>query len=153
MGKRKRNSNIQRHRTAETERLPQKQNEVFRLQTLQGRFSVDRINVPSAQCISEYLSFYPDAAKKFFSWTEEEGKTRRDIQRSLAKHTIIANYVGLVLGFLIAVGSLGVTVYAIHKNQPWVAAAIGGATLVSLATAFIHGGQHFQQSAQKKISR
>lgn len=46
------------------------------------------LKVPPPEVIKGYLDFYPDAAKKFFQWAEDESEHRRALDNKLAESQI-----------------------------------------------------------------
>lgn len=110
------------------------------------------LSVPPPAVIQEYLPYYPDAAKKFFEWAEEESAHRRKLDEALVASQIRDSRLGLVFGLVIALAALGVAAFAAWLTQPWVAAVIGGGTLVSLARTFIVGKNFLEQQNKNSDS-
>lgn len=99
------------------------------------------LSVPPSRVIEAYLSYYPDAAKKFFEWAEKEGEHRRKQDEKLVDSYIGDSRLGLFFGLIVALSGLGAAVFAVYMGQQWVACILGGSTIVSLATAFLRGSQ------------
>lgn len=120
--------------------------------TIHARSEELRLSVPPPVMLDAYCKNYPDAAKLFFQWAEEEARHRRAIDAKIVDSHIRDSRLGLCLGFLIALAGLAVAAWAVACDQPWLAAVLGGGTLVSLALAFIRGSR-FASSAQEKPSQ
>lgn len=102
--------------------------------------------------IKGYLDFYPDAAKKFFQWAEDESEHRRALDNKLAESQIEDSRRGITYGLIVSLAGLALAAFAIWMHEPWAASIIGGGTLVALARAFIVGKNLTLRASEKAPS-
>lgn len=79
----------------------------------------------------------PEKLEWMFQKTEQEIEFRHTETRRVNTMTFIDRMAGLVFALLVAAGGIGGAIYLAMHDKSWVAAIIGGATLVGLVTAFI----------------
>lgn len=78
--------------------------------------------------------FRPDLVDWVIAAAETEANERRARLRRLDRYILWERIGGQILGALIAVVGLVVAAWVAINGQPWVAAAIGGGTLVGIVT-------------------
>lgn len=107
------------------------------------------LTVPPPEVIKGYLEFYPDAAQKFFTWSEEESHHRREMDKILITSQVEDSRRGINYGLLVSLAGLVLAGFAVYMHEPWAASIVGGGTIVSLARAFIVGKNLFQPRSKK----
>lgn len=111
------------------------------------------LNVPPPNIIKNYQEIYPEAAQIFFTWSEEEGRHRREMDKLLTTSQTKDSRLGIILGFLISLTGLAVAAFAVYMHEPWKGSIVGGGTIVALARSFIVGKNHFQRPAKNTVKK
>lgn len=110
------------------------------------------LTVPPPEIIEGYLKFYPDAAKKFFQWAEDESTHRREMDTRLVNSRVEDSRRGMNYGLAVSFAGLALAGFATWMHEPWVAGVVGGGTLVALARAFIVGKNLILRGPKRKTS-
>lgn len=110
------------------------------------------LTVPPPEIIEGYLKFYPDAAKKFFQWAEDESTHRREMDTRLVNSRVEDSRRGMNYGLAVSFAGLALAGFATWMHEPWVAGVVGGGTLVALARAFIVGKNLILRGPNRKTS-
>lgn len=124
------------------------------VQQLVGRLTINatQLAVPPPEIIEGYLKFYPDAAKKFFQWAEDESTHRREMDTRLVNSRVEDSRRGMNYGLAVSFAGLALAGFATWMHEPWVAGVVGGGTLVALARAFIVGKNLILRGSNRKTS-
>lgn len=93
--------------------------------------------LPPPSILRDYEDILPGSAERVFAQFEEEAQQRRDLTRRRMALSERDAVLGQVLAGLYAAGSLGATVYAAYLGAEWVAAILGGGTIVGGIVAFL----------------
>lgn len=88
--------------------------------------------------IEEFRDLVPDAPERIFRQWEEESAHRRSYEQKALDAAIRRETRGQVSAALFALTALTVAAFALWKREPWVAATIGGGTIVSVVGAFLY---------------
>jgi hypothetical protein len=94
--------------------------------------------LPVAQ-LERLHGFRPDLVDWVIENTREEAVARRKRTARVDAFVLIERVGGLVAGFLIAFAGIVAAAYLAINGQPWVAAVLGGGTLVSIVTVLVTG--------------
>lgn len=94
--------------------------------------------LPMAQ-IAQLKEIQPDKVEWVFDQARAEGDFRRSETHRVKTFKFIERMAGILSGFLIGVFGLGISAYLAIQGHDWVAAGLGGATLVSLVSVFVVG--------------
>ncbi|MGB5771757.1 MAG: DUF2335 domain-containing protein [Crocosphaera sp.] len=107
---------------------------------------------PSADVLQEYEQLLPGGAKEILLVFQEqirhrmereknEQEHRAKIEQKLVNSDIIRGYLGLGLGFIIAISGLGGSVYLGINDKTWASGLMGVGTLTGLVTVFVKGNE------------
>ena len=91
--------------------------------------------------LQQLHDFRPDLVDWVKDQTESEAVYRRTRQSRIDLFVLIERMGGLVSGALIALFGLAISAYLALNGQPWVAATLGGGTLVGIVTVLVTGRQ------------
>lgn len=111
------------------------------------------LTVPPPQVLKSYMEFYPDAAQKFFAWSEEESVHRRKMDEMLVQSQIKDSRLGINYGFLVSLAALVFAGFAVYEHAQWAASIVGGGAMVALARAFIIGKNIFLRRPKKNAEK
>lgn len=104
--------------------------------------------LPTSDTLESYENVHEGLAERIVQMAEREQshshqKDERDQSLQVrvfnAQKRDVLN--GQMAAVLVVAMMLGVIIFAIVEDQPWVASVLGGGTIVALATAFISGRQ------------
>ena len=93
--------------------------------------------LPPAEAFERYEKTLEGAADRILQMAESEAIHRRQIESSALYHNIWIAHLSQIFAFILGISGLIGGVYCIVVGQPWAGAAIGGATLVALVSAFL----------------
>ena len=93
--------------------------------------------IPPPAVLSAYEAFQPGLGERLIRHYEDEAAHVRTLERRTLGWDTFSTVLGQILAFFVAISGLGLTAYAIHAQQPWVAAVLGGGTLASLVGVFL----------------
>jgi uncharacterized membrane protein len=93
--------------------------------------------LPHPAVLREFDALVPKGAERIFEQFEKEASHRRDFEQKQLKFAIRDSHIGQGLAAIYAVGAFGVTAYAISVGANWIAAILGGGTIVSGIVAFL----------------
>lgn len=111
------------------------------------------LTVPPPEVMKAYLDFYPEAAQKFFTWSEEESAHRREMDKMLVKSQVEDSRRGINYGFLISLAGILLAGFAVYMHEPWAASIVGGGSIAALARAFIVGKNISLNRSKKQAAR
>ena len=86
--------------------------------------------------MKRYDDVVPNGAARLFQIFEDETKHRREMDSRTLGFQGRDLLVGKILALLFVLAVLGVTMFAIQKNSPWVAAILGAGMLGTIALGF-----------------
>ena len=92
---------------------------------------------PASAYLAEFERILPGAAERIFAQFETEGNHRRSMEQENARFTARDATVGQALAAVYAASAFGLTAFAIYMDANWVAAILGGGTIVSGVVAFL----------------
>lgn len=95
--------------------------------------------IPSPQALSEYEEVLPGIADRIMSMAEKNAEHLRKKEQSLVDNHYQDKTSGRRYGFTLILIAFLVTWIAIERNMPYLAALIGGTTVLGIATIFILG--------------
>ena len=92
--------------------------------------------LPVAQ-LGELQKIDPSLVQWVVTQTQAEAEFRRSETNRVNRYIFIERLAGLLSGALVAIVGLLIAAYTAVKGHDWVAAAIGGATLVAIVTVLV----------------
>ena len=95
--------------------------------------------IPPASELQKYNAVIPDAAERILVMAEKNQQHSIDIDHKALDAARREARRGQVFAFLITLSAFATSIAALVMGHPSVASVIGGATVVSLAVAFIKG--------------
>ena len=101
--------------------------------------------LPEPGELDAYNRIIPDGADRILRMAEAQSAHRIEIEKVVITSQQRQSFCGQLFGLLMGLTGLSLATYAAVTGQPWFGATIGGATLVSLVSAFL-----FTQTSQKK---
>ncbi len=93
--------------------------------------------LPPPAHLAEFERILPGAAERIFAQFESEASHRRLLEREDARFASRDAAVGQALAGLYALAAFSLTGFAIYMSATWVAAFLGGGTIVSGVIAFL----------------
>ena len=87
--------------------------------------------------MKEYDHVVPDGAARLFKIFEDETKHRREMESSSLRYQGRDLIFGKLMALVFAFGVLGVVLFAIEKNAPWIAAILGAGMLGTIIFGFL----------------
>jgi uncharacterized membrane protein len=93
--------------------------------------------LPPPAVLREFDALVPNGAERIFGQFEKEASHRRDCEQKQIKFAMRDSHIGQVLAGIYAVCAFGVTAYAISIGANWIAAILGGGTIVGGIVAFL----------------
>ena len=87
--------------------------------------------------MKEYDNVVQDGAARLFNIFEDETKHRREMEAATLKYQGRDLLVGKFLALAFTFAVLGVVMFAIQKNAPWVAAILGAGMLGTIVFGFL----------------
>lgn len=97
--------------------------------------------LPSASEMALYAQIDPNFAHRIIAMAETEASHRHEMDKTLVEKESGDIKRGQNYALIIGLAGLSVATYAIQLDRPWIAALLGGGSLVMLVTAFIKGRQ------------
>ena len=94
--------------------------------------------LPPPAILEDFQRIVPDAPERILRQWELEADHRRAYERTALDATVRREALGQISAVLFALTALGVSAFAIWMHEPWVAATIGGGTIVSVVGAFLY---------------
>ena len=93
--------------------------------------------LPPPSVLREFDLLVPNGAQRIFDQFEREATHRRELENKQLHFTIRNSLIGQLLAGIYAVCAFGVTGYAIYAHADWLAAILGGGTIVGGIVAFL----------------
>lgn len=95
--------------------------------------------MPPPAILAEYEKIVPGAAERILIMAESSMKHQHEYDHAILKVSKQQLARGQIFGFLIGLSAIGASVYSATIGYPWLAAILGGTTVVGLVTAFVVG--------------
>jgi len=116
-------------------------------------FSMRASSLPDPQELAAYNQIIPNGADRILKMAENQSAHRIEIEKIVVSSQQKQGFYGQLFGLIIGLAGLGLATFAAINGQPWFGSIIGGATLVSLVSAFLYS-RHAQKRelAQKKTT-
>lgn len=93
--------------------------------------------MPSPQALERFEQVAPGSAAVIIAQFQAEAEHRRKLEDRDQRFIIRDSHGGQILAGLFAAGSLSLAAYSVAQGAYWVAAFIGGGTIVAGITAFL----------------
>lgn len=101
--------------------------------------------LPPAAQFKDYESILPGSADRILTTYEKQLDHRHKMETRYTKTQCFNSTLGVIFGFLIAIGSIAMAGYLIYLGHETVGAIIGISSLVSLVGVFVYGTKMKQQ--------
>jgi uncharacterized membrane protein len=126
--------------------IPQEKIEALaRISIERHEFSMRSSPLPEPSELAAYNQIIPAGADRILKMAEAQSAHRIDIEKSVVKSQQTQGFCGQLFGLVIGLAGLACATFAAVSGQPVFGSVIGGATLVSLVSAFL-----YSRHAQKK---
>lgn len=113
--------------------------------------------IPPAAELERLAAIQDDLPDRIMSMVEVEASHRRQIEHQTleaqiadARRDRTEAFIGQIIGAMVALLGLVVALVAAIHDAQWAASIIGGGTLASLATAFVHGRSRQKEEERSK---
>lgn len=110
------------------------------IQVFESKFPV--VPWPDPETMAGYKEIDPEFPRVIVDEFREQGRHEREMDRSRTKANIVATFIGLGAGFLIAIAGLTGAVIVGLYGAWQVGVALAGGTLVGLASVFVYGSRY-----------
>lgn len=107
--------------------------------------------LPPPQILEKYETVLPGAAERVFAMAEKQAVHRQALEKKVIDSDALQALVGTVFGLVIGLFGLGSAVYCIILGHDWAGVGIGGATLVSMVSAFIYGTSQRRRESKGQL--
>lgn len=107
--------------------------------------------LPHPQILAQYDKIIPGCANKIISAWEEQAKHRQDLERKVISADIRQSYLGLFLGFIIAIAAIGAGTFLAYIGRPAEGIAAIISALVGLIGAYGWGSYQRRKERTGKI--
>ena len=102
--------------------------------------------LPPPSLLRDYDLVCPGAGERIIAMTEEQGRHRREIEKTLAaasveemRRNFMQARIGQVFAFLVSLGFLSTGAYVSVSGQPWVGALLGAMGISGIVGSFLNG--------------
>lgn len=95
--------------------------------------------LPPPNLLAQYEEITPGLVDRIVTMTERQSEHRQRMELAFFRGDQRRSWVGLFLGFLVALAGLAVTAYLGAEGNPWVAGIVGAIDLTSLVALFVYG--------------
>lgn len=106
--------------------------------------------LPLPSELAAYDQIIPNGADRIMKMAEAQTVHRIEIEKIVIKSQQGQAWRGQVFGLIIGLAGLGLATLAAMNGQPWFGGIIGGATLVSLVSAFLYSQQKTKEDLSQK---
>jgi uncharacterized membrane protein len=93
--------------------------------------------IPPPQELKRYDEIIENGAERLFSQFERETQHRHLLERRAQNYPLFDQLAARTTALVFSLGCLGVALYAVEKNHPWVAGAFGAAMIANGINAFL----------------
>jgi len=107
--------------------------------------------LPRPSDFSQYEAILPGAAERIVAMAERQAVHRQGLEKKVIDSDALQALVGTVFGLVIGLFGLGVAGYCIINGHDWAGVGIGGATLVSMVSAFIYGSSQRRRESKGQL--
>lgn len=131
--------------------IPQEKIEALARITIERHeFSMRSSPLPDPSELAAYNQIIPAGADRILKMAEAQSAHRITIETTVVKSQQTQGFCGQLFGLVIGVVGIGCATYAAVSGQPWFGSIIGGATLVSLVSAFLYSRQSQKRELSEK---
>ena len=118
---------------------------------LQGAFTSP---LPPPAMLRDYNELIPNGADRLMVMAEDQSRHRIRIESIVIQSDTRRSYIGLWLGFGVALAVLLTAGYAIHAGYPKLAGAVVAIDLVALASVFVYGSisRRSERASRRKLT-
>jgi uncharacterized membrane protein len=102
------------------------------------QFSMRASPLPDPSELAAYNQIIPNGADRILKMAEDQSAHRIDIEKTVIGSQQRQAFCGQAFGLIIGLSGLFSATYAAIHGQPWFGGIIGGTTLVSLVSVFLH---------------
>jgi uncharacterized membrane protein len=113
-------------------------------------FSMRASPLPDPEELAAYNQIIPNGADRILKMAENQSAHRIAIEKIAVSSQQRQGFCGQLFGLIIGLAGLGFATYAAVNGQPWFGSIIGGATLVSLVSAFLYSRQAQKRELSEK---
>jgi uncharacterized membrane protein len=106
--------------------------------------------LPHPSELAAYNQIIPNGADRIMKMAEDQSNHRMGIEKIVITSQQRQGFCGQLFGLIIGLVGLGLATYAAISGQPVFGAAIGGATLVSLVSAFLYSNRSRRRESEDK---
>jgi len=106
--------------------------------------------LPPPQVLKDYNSIVPNAADRIIKMAEKQEDHRIAIESIVVDSNVRNEKFGVISGLVIGLSGLTCATICALYGHDWVAAVIGGSTLVSLVSVFVIGKSKREKELSKK---
>jgi uncharacterized membrane protein len=106
--------------------------------------------IPDPSTLERYDKILPGAAERILRMAEEQSAHRRDIEKYVIKSKSRDSLLGIIAGFLIAMGTIASGTYVASHGHVWSGTILGSAGLVGLVGVFIYGTRSSRKEREGK---
>jgi uncharacterized membrane protein len=114
------------------------------------RFEMRASPLPDPAELAAYNQIIPNGADRILKMAEQQSAHRISIEKIVITGQQSQAFIGQLFGLIIGLSGLGMATYAAIIGQPWFGSVIGGATLVSLVSAFLYSRQNQKRELSQK---
>lgn len=106
--------------------------------------------MPPPALVEQYNAIHPGASEIFFTAWEEQRHHRMKLETHVVRANTRNETLGMILGFLLAIGAIGGGVFLIYNDKDASGLATIGTAIAGLATAFIVGRRKSAKELHEK---
>ncbi len=106
--------------------------------------------LPPPDILRQYDAVIPGAAERILKMAEEQDQHRRRLESAAIAAGHSDARLGLILGFIIVFGFIGVATYAISKGASLVGLSMVIADLAALLGAYVYGKRSIERDLAEK---
>jgi len=112
--------------------------------------SMRRGPLPDPAELAAYNEIIPSGADRIMKMAEEQAAHRIKIESIVVRSQQSQSFIGQLFALIIALFGLGCGAFVAVSGQPVAGAALGGATLVSIVSAFLYSRKERNQESGEK---
>jgi uncharacterized membrane protein len=106
--------------------------------------------IPPPEVLAKYNEIVQGAAERILKMAENQQNHRIELEKHVIKSQQRQSSIGQLFAIIIGIVGLFAGTYAVLQGHDIAGAALGGATLVSLVTAFLKGRSSQKDDIKKK---
>ena len=108
--------------------------------------------IPPPRELREYDLIVPGAASRILGMAEQQSTHRMALEKHVVTGDSRRSYLGLILGFIIALTFLGGGIFLIYSGHTFSGLLLGGLDLVSLVSVFVIGTNSRKAERERKAA-